>query len=175
MNSNSINSTVTGGVAAIATLLIFIPGISAAAVSPNAFLGGGNALARALAGESQGLVHASSTSGLLAHLTFASTRGGRPEETPPADVNENSDTGGNTSTDQSDGPAGQNGAPAEAAGGNPSTGSGQANGGASAGNGGNGGDGGGAAPGGLVRAGSVISNANALNMINVSIIRISTR
>lgn len=43
------------------------------------------------------------------------------------------------------------------------------NGGATTGNGGNGGN---SSPGGLVRAGSVVSNATAINMLNVNIVRI---
>lgn len=77
-----------------------------------------------------------------------------------------SNTGGNTSTNQSDGPTGQNGNPSGTTGGD-------GNGGTTAGNGGNGGDGGGAAAGGSVRAGNVVSNSNALNAINVTIVRIS--
>lgn len=48
--------------------------------SDHAFLGGGNALSRALSGESKGLSNADSTSDLLAHLTFASSHGGRAQD-----------------------------------------------------------------------------------------------
>lgn len=173
------------------------PQSASAAASTNATLGGSNALSRATSGQSQGLVRANTTSDLFTHLTFASTRGGRSAETPPA--NEQSDTGGTTSTDQSDGPSGENGdaAGVSAGGGNAS------NGGASAGNGGNGGDGGAssgnggpgttssqgsdgygagdggnggsASTGGLVKAGSVVSNSTAINMINLNIVRIISR
>lgn len=116
---------------------------------------------RATLGQSQGVGHASTTSNLSAHLAFASLRGGSPEETPPA--NQNTNTGGGTSSDQSDGENGADGASAGGAGGT------------TAGNGGNGGDGGGAAPGGLIQAGGAVSNANAINAINTSIIRFTLR
>ena len=91
---------------------------------------------------------------------------GSSDTTPPDTT---SNTGGNTSTNQSDGPTGQDGNPSGTTGGNGNNGATQA------GNGGNGGDGGAAATGGLVRAGNVVSNANALNMLNTVIVRISTR
>ena len=140
--------------------------------APAAQAGGGNALTRVNSGGSQGLTRASPTSGLLGHLTFASTRGGRLEETPPA--NENSNTGGSTSTDQSDGADGSTGSPQASSNGAPAGGANgnSSNGGATAGNGGNGGDGGGASPGGWVRAGGAGSNSNSVNMINVTIIKI---
>lgn len=149
--------------------LVLAPQSAAAAVSPNAFLGGGNALSRATSGQSQGLTHASSTSDLLARLTFASTRGGpgttssqssdgygagKPEETPPANSNP-------TPNSASSNPEGELAAHGAGGAGN--------NGGASSGNGGNGGN---AGPGGLVRSGSVVSNATAVNVLNVNIVRI---
>jgi len=135
------------------------------ALSIHASLGGGNALMRATSGQSQGLSRANPISNLSIHLTAASTRGGQPEETPPA--NQNSNTGNTTSSEQSDG---ENGADATSAGG--AGGPGGNNGGTIAGDGGNGGDGGGASPGGWVRAGGATSNGNSVNMINVVIIKI---
>lgn len=139
--------------------IAIMPASTYAAPAPNAFLGGGNALSRANSGESQGLTHATSTSDLLSHLTFASTRGGRSEEVPPP--KEDSDGEGSEEATQS--------SPSPA---NTSNGHSNANGNASGGNGGNGG---GAEAGGLVRAGSVVSNSNAVNVINTNIVRISTR
>lgn len=159
MNTLRIQGIITSGVVAIGLALI-VPLITHADENTSA-LGGGNALLRA----TSGLSHASSTSNIFSHLTFASLRGGRPDATPPA--NDNSNTGGGTSTEQSDGGNGADGSSAGGAGGN-----GGNNGGATAGDGGNGGNGGGASPGGLVRAGSVVSNSNALNMLNTTIIRI---
>lgn len=144
-------------VAFFVALLALLP-VRTHAVSPHAFLGGGNALARATSGESQGLAHASSTSDLLSHLTFASTRGGREAEVPPT-----ASTTATTSTPQSD----ENGADSnESLNGQAGSGS---NGGA---RGGNGGNGGGGSTGGVVRAGSVVSNANAVNVLNTIIVRI---
>ena len=131
-------------------------------------------LARALSGQSQGLAHASSTSNLLSHLTFASTRGGRPLEVPPAHSNAggnasdeaHNDDGAGNGTERNEGNSPTTSSPPENANEN---GVDNANGGASSGGGGNGGA---AAAGGLVRAGSVVSNANALNMLNTVILRI---
>ena len=131
----------------IVGLLLLAPTGTRAAVSPNASLGGGNALTRATEGRSQGLTSANTTSGLLEHLTSASTRGGRPVETPP----QNEEGGGTGSTNANEN-AGDN-----------------SNGGAS---GGSGGGGGSAAPGGSVRAGSSVSNATAVNVINTVIVRV---
>lgn len=156
--------SLTAGIGAIlfALLLAFVPGSASAAPAANAFLGGGNALARAISGQSQGLAHATSTSDLLAHLTFASTRGGRPTEVPPTA----STTEATTATSQGDEGS------TESDGSSNGQTAGGSNGGASGGNGGNGGN---AAPGGLVRAGSVVSNANAVNVINTNIVRIGSR
>lgn len=151
---------------AVLVVLALVPARASAAVT-NASLGGGNALARATAGQSQGLTHANTASNLLARLTFASTRGGKPDEVPPQGGESN--TGG-TEAEGTNGSEGAGGASNQ----NQGEGSGT-NGGASAGNGGNGGDGGNASLGGLVRAGNVVSNANALNMLNVNIVRISSR
>jgi len=166
MKTLTLSSAISLGLAFVSAMLL-VP-MATSADTATARLGGGNALARVSIGQSQGTVHASPSSNLLSHLTFASLRGGQPEETPPA--NDNSNTGGSTSSEQSDG---ENGADATSAGGD--GGNGGNNGGTTAGNGGNGGDGGGADPGGLVRAGNVVSNANALNMLNVNVIRITTR
>ena len=174
MKTLTLSSAISLGLAFVSAMLL-VP-MATSADTATARLGGGNALARVSIGQSQGTVHASPSSNLLSHPTFASLRGGQPEETPPA--NDNSNTGGSTSSEQSDG---ENGADATSAGGdggnggNPSTNSGQANGGATAGNGGDGGNGGEADPGGLVRAGSVVSNANGVNMLNINVIRITTR
>lgn len=158
--------------------MLLVPAL-AFADTATARLGGGNALMRVSIGQSQGISHSNSASNLFDNLTFASMRGGQPDPIP---ANENSSSGGNTSTDQSNGSAGANGAPADTGNGN--------NGGASAGNGGDGGDGGSsptnsgqgaggnggdAGPGGLVRAGSTVSNSTAINAINTSIVRISLR
>ncbi|MDO8435509.1 MAG: hypothetical protein Q7S89_02395, partial [bacterium] len=145
--ASSITTLLVVALLLLAAMLFFMP-LRTYAAEDNARLGlpaqagGGNALARATAGGSLGLSRAFPASGLLSHLTFASTRGGQPETTP---ADENSNTGGATSSEQSDG---ENGADATSAGG--AGGNGGGNGGATAGNGGNGGDGGGAAPGGLV-------------------------
>ena len=157
----------TAGGLLLASMFFLIP-FSAHASEETARLGGGNALSRAMNGQSQGILNSNLASDLLSHLTLASARGGRPEETPPENANSNS--GGNSSVDQHDGASGQDGDGAGAAAGN-----GANNGGATAGNGGDGGDGGNSSPGGLVRAGNVVSNATALNMINVNIVRISLR
>lgn len=149
---------------ALAGLLLLVLAPSAHAALANAALGGGNALARAMAGQSQGLEHASSTSGLLDRLTFASTRGGRPDEVPPPQSN----AGGNNATTTPQGSGGGEEESSDAQ----DVGSGNNNGGATSGNGGNGGN---AALGGLVRAGSVVSNATALNVLNTNIVRISNR
>lgn len=159
-------------------IFFFVPS-RAHADEATARLGGGNALARAIAGQSQGIAHANPASDLLAHLTFASTRGGRPDEVPPANGNQGNNDGAETGGNTAAGGEGVQGSNPST----PSTGSGQAsseqagsgssnNGGASSGNGG---DGGSASPGGLVRAGNVVSNATALNMLNVNIVRISSR
>src|SRR3989344_6846141 len=95
-----------------AAMLFFVPLRTYAALSTSASLGGGNSLLRA----GTGVSNANSASSILSRLSFAGTRGGQQETTPP---NENSNTGGNTSTDQSNGPAGSNGAPAGTAGGDP--------------------------------------------------------
>ncbi len=145
----------------LAAVLFFAPLRTHAAIAMSSTLGGGNSLLRA----GTGISNANPESNVISRLTFAGTRGGQPETTP---ADENSNTGGTTSSDQSDG---DNGADASSAGG--AGGNGGNNGGATAGNGGNGGNGGGAAPGGLVHAGSGVSNANALNAINVTIIRIT--
>src|SRR3989344_1932214 len=81
---------------------------SSHALSLNASLGGNNALMRASAGGSQGVTRTNSASNLLVRLTFASTVGA-PTETPPTDHPSN--TGGNTSTDQSSGANGSTGSP----------------------------------------------------------------
>jgi len=146
--------------------ILFLLPMSIEAGETTSRLGGGNSLLRA----TTGISHTSNASNLFDRLGFASTNGGRPEETPPSQSQSNS--GGDTSTDQQNGQNGQNGA---SAGGGTGDGGDDNNGGATAGNGGDGGDGGGASNGGLVRAGGVVSNATALNMINVNIIRISTR
>jgi len=174
----SLTSLVSFGIMALGAMLI-VPA-AAFADTATARLGGGNALMRVSIGQSQGITHSNSASNLFSNLTFASMRGGMPEETPPE---QDSSTGGGTSTDQSNGSAGANGAPADTGNGN--------NGGASAGNGGDGGDGGSsptnsgqegaggnggdAGPGGLVRAGNAVSNSTAINAINTSIVRISLR
>jgi len=150
----------------LASMFFLIP-FSAHASEETARLGGGNALSRAVNGQSQGTLNSNLASDLLSHLTLASARGGRPEETPPENANSNS--GGNSSGDQHDGASGQDGGAGAAAGNDAN------NGGATAGNGGDGGDGGNSSPGGLVRAGNVVSNATTLNMINVNIVRISLR
>lgn len=140
-----------------------VPASTHAAPAPNAFLGGGNALMRATSGQSQGLTHATSTSDLLSHLTLASTRGGRGTEVPP----ENSNEGGNAEGTE-EGEQGTQSLPEEAN----ENGTNHENGGAQGGEGGNGDN---SSPGGLVRAGSVVSNSNAVNVINTNIVRISTR
>ena len=150
----------------LASMFFLIP-FSVHASEETARLGGGNALSRAVNGQSQGTLNSNLASDLLSHLTLASARGGRPEETPPENANSNS--GGNSSGDQHDGASGQDGGAGAAAGNDAN------NGGATAGNGGDGGDGGNSSPGGLVRAGNVVSNATTLNMINVNIVRISLR
>jgi hypothetical protein len=138
------------------------------AANDSASLGGGNALTRALAGRSLGLTNATSSSSILVRLEFASGNGGQPDPLPSEEnANDNSNTGGNASTEQSDG---ENGADASSAGG--AGGAGGNNGGTTAGNGGNGGNGGGADTGGLVRAGNVVSNSTAVNMLNTIILRI---
>lgn len=152
--------TVSGSLLAAFLALCFaalIPMSVRAAPSPNAFLGGGNALSRATSGESQGLTHATSTSGLIDHLTFASTRGGRSEEVPPQNENTNDgeDAEDSSLPDNANQHAEDN-----------------ANGGSGGGNGGNGGA---AAEGGLVRAGSVVTHSTAVNVINTNIVRISNR
>lgn len=151
--------------AALGAVLLIAP-VATSADATTARLGGGNALLRATTGQSQGLARSNPASDIFAHLTFAGTRGGQPETTP----NENSNTGGGTSSEQSDG---ENGADSTSAGG--AGGNGGNNGGATAGNGGSGGNGGNAAPAGLVRAGDSVSNSTALNVININIIRISSR
>lgn len=171
----------------LAALLLFglAPQGASAAVSPNAFLGGGNALSRATLGQSQGLTNANPASDLLARLTFAGTHGGRAEEVPPENGGQ-SNSGGNSANGETgtDGDAGAQDviAPSPSGNengnnpiGNSASSNGASNGGATAGNGGDGGDGGSASPGGLVRAGNVVSNATAVNMINVNIVRISLR
>ena len=150
----------------LASMFFLIP-FSVHASEETARLGGGNALSRAVNGQSQGTLNSNLASDLLSHLTLASARGGRPEETPPENANSNS--GGNSSGDQHDGASGQDGGAGAAAGNDAN------NGGATAGNGGDGGAGGNSSPGGLVRAGHVESNATTLNMINVNIVRISLR
>lgn len=110
--------------------------------------------------------------GIMPRVTV-NVRGGSPDQTSSG---QNS-SGGNT-TSASDGGAGGNGG--NTPGGsnvqsNPpanTSGAGGTNGGASAGNGGQGGN---SSPGGLVRAGNVASSANSLNVINLNIVRISTR
>lgn len=178
MTKTTLATTVAKGViaaVALAGLLFLLAPVGAHAAAANASLGGGNALARATTGQSQGLTHASSTSDLLAHLTFASTRGGKPTEVPPANSNaggnggeesgsEEGSTEGSQDGNTSD-PSAQDNASGNASGN-------QNNGGASSGNGGNGGDG---APGGLVVAGGVVSNAHAVNVLNVNLVRISAR
>lgn len=146
----------------LGAMLVAAPAAAFADVAA-ARLGGGNALARVTIGQSQGIAHAAPASNLFDHPALASVRGGRPEETP---IDQNSDTGGVTSSEQSDG---EDGADAASAGGASN------NGGVTAGNGGDGGNGGGAGAGGLVRAGNTVSNATALNAINTTIIRISAR
>ena len=94
-----------------------------------------------------GITNANIASNILSRLQFAGLQGG-----------------------QSDG---ENGADATSAGG--AGGNGGNNGGVVAGNGGNGGDGGGAMPGGWGRAGNSVSNANGVNMLNINVIRITTR
>lgn len=163
--------------------MFFLMPRGADAAQTTSRLGGGNALLRATVG----LLHASSTSDILAHLTFASTRGvpgttsSQSSDGYGAGENDTAnDTGGSTAGGV-DGSQGNSGEPAPQGnandnGGNPignSASSNGAGGGATAGNGGDGGNGGGAAAGGLVRAGNVVSNANASNAINVTTVRIS--
>lgn len=152
---NNVTSNISIGGAVVLFTIAFLPVVAAAAPAPNAFLGGGNALTRATSGESQGLTNATSTSNLLEHLTFASSRGGRAEEVPPPNANTDSGDEGETTPPEN---ANEN-----AAGGN---GGGQS---------GNGGNGGSSAGGGLVRAGSVVTNSKAVNVINTNIVRISSR
>ncbi len=161
--------------------VLFLAPATASAASTNASLGGGSALARVMAGQSQGLTHTTSTSDLLDHLTFASTRGGRPTEVPPAGSNEGGDGGSETENEEGSMDGGTDGAQGDntdnssvqnTADGNGSADDSQNNnGGAQGGNGGNGGN---AASGGLVRAGSVVSKATVVNMLNVTIVRISS-
>ncbi|MBI5470134.1 hypothetical protein HY968_02315 [Candidatus Kaiserbacteria bacterium] len=148
------------------TVLLTLSPLAASAES-NAALGGGNALARALGGQSQGIVHANLASDLLAHLTLASTRGGRPDDTPPS----HSNAGGNDGNTNEPSQNNPNAIPVNPNGDGNENGN-DNNGGPSSGNGGNGGN---ASPGGLVRAGSVVTNATALNVINANIVRISLR
>lgn len=145
---------------AIAGAFAVLPTILFAAASPNAFLGGGNALSRANSGESRGLTNASPSSNLMDHLTFASTHGGRGEEVPPPKEDSDDGEGSESEEDAENSSLGK------------VTSNGNSNGNASGGNGGNGGN---SSPGGLVRAGSVVSNSNAVNVINTNIVRISTR
>ena len=130
----------------------------ASATEATALLGGGNALVHA----TTGIQHANPRSSITEHLLFASTRGGKPEVIPPSA----SSTQATADDQQGDdgGPSGDSGDSN-----NQDENSQGENGGASGGNGGNGGN---AAEGGLVRAGSVVSNANALNVLNTVLIRI---
>ena len=151
-------------------LLGLAPQGAGAAVSQSASLGGGNSLLRA----GTGATNANFASSILSRLSFASTRGGQSANVPPEDSEDSNSgeqsAGGETGTN-GDAGAQDVGSPSPASGGGN-------NGGAQAGNGGNGADGGAggsASTGGLVRAGDVVSNANAVNMINVNIIRITTR
>ena len=138
----------------LGSLIILIPASTHAAAAPNAFLGGGNALSRGTSGESQGLTNANSSSDILTRLTFASTKGGRPAETPPAQDDEEDTTAASLPENANENA--QN----------------NANGNAQGGNGGNGGT---SAPGGLIRAGSTVSNSTAVNAINTNIVRINLR
>ena len=149
-------------------LFLLLSPQDASAAAASASLGGGNALSRALAGESQGLAHASLSSDLLSHLISASTRGGRGDEVPPANSNAGSN---NEETDNDDTGEENNGTTSLPENAN-ENGVSHANGGAVTGEGGNGGNSG---EGGLVKAGSVVSSAFAVNVINVNIVRISTR
>lgn len=187
-NANTRTNTKTILAAAlwllVASMLFLAPLITRAAETSSR-LGGGNALARATAGQSQSLSQTNPASNLLIRLTFASFHGGGPDEVPPApqggdgESGAASGTGGSTATGGSgvDGTTGEPPVQSNTSGngGNPSTSSGQVNGGAQAGAGGDGGAGGSASPGGLVRSGDVVSNATAINAINVTIIRISSR
>lgn len=110
-------------------------------------IGGGNALLRA----TTGIANTNSASDLFANLSFASTHGGRRDETPPTNNGEGDSEDNKENNSTSD----------QGAQSNPTDND--------SGNGGNGGSG---AVGGLVRAGNVISNSTALNMINVTIVRI---
>ena len=141
--------------AALAGLFLLATPSSADARAANALLGGGNALARATTGQSQGLANANPASNLLSRLTFASTRGGTSEEVPPT---------GSTSTTPETTQSETVPTVHSSGGGNSNN-----NGGAQGGDGGSGGN---AAPGGLVRAGDVVSNATAVNAINTTIVRI---
>src|SRR3989338_463214 len=138
----------------ILSVSMLVPQSASAAVSPRAFLGGGNALSRATGGQSQGLTNAHPTSNLLANLTLAAGRSGRGDTTPPPTPS--------PQEDDEQAPSAQAVLPAAAGGaGN--------NGGTVSGNGGNGGIG---ATGGFVSAGNVVSSANAVNVLNTVIIRI---
>jgi len=118
-------------------------------------IGGSGSLSRSNLGQP------SSIGELFSHLT----RGGRTHTDDSTD--EGSNTGGDISTDQQNGQNGQDGdSPSGVDGGS-------SNGGVTAGNGGDGGNGGGASDGGLIRAGSAFSNSSALNLVNVTVVRIT--
>ena len=130
----------------------------ASATEATALLGGGNALVHA----TTGIQHANPRSLITEHLLFASTRGGKGEVIPPIASSTQS-----TADDQQGDDAGPSGNSGDT---NNQDENGQGeNGGASGGNGGNGGS---AAEGGLVRAGSIVSNANAVNVLNTVLVRI---
>ncbi len=159
MKNNRISSSVQIGIRATflcallgASLLFALP-LSARADEVTARRGGGNALFNG----ATGIAHATSNSDILTHLTLASTRGGKPEEVPPAVSASNPPS--NESDDTSTPDVTSEGADHQ-------------NGGASGGNGGSGGNSG---VGGLVVAGGAVSNATALNVLNMNIVRISKR
>ncbi|MEY4747014.1 MAG: hypothetical protein RLZZ416_63 [Candidatus Parcubacteria bacterium] len=112
---------------------------------------------------------------VLALAPFGVFAGTMPS-TPPVRVSvrvelhpqgSNSNSGGQTSTNQGIGASGTPGANASA-----STPGGGNNGGAQAGNGGNGGDGGNASDGGFVHAGSAFTNSQSVNSVNATVVRI---
>lgn len=159
-----------GGIMMLAFFALFIFSVpSAHAAEENARLGGGNALLRA----TSGISHANPVSDILSRLTFASTRGGMPEEVPPPSQGSGGESASNTGGNVGGGGEGSPGDSAPESVNTNGGGEGGNNGGASSGNGGDGGNGGNASPGGLVRAGDVVTNATALNAINVNILRIS--
>jgi hypothetical protein len=150
---------------AVACFLLLIPA-GAFASEETARRGGGNALWNA----SAGIEHANIASDIFSRLTFAATRGGMPVEDNPLDggpAGGEEGSGGEAENSNESGPATFS-LPENAS----ENGGDHSNGGVGTGDGGNGGD---AGAGGLVRAGSVASNAQALNMLNVIMIRFSNR